>query len=54
MQGIQTPMSLVRNRNGEMTSQRFITSVTYNNGFPATMFQPTGRIYNQPRSEGPK
>jgi hypothetical protein len=54
VQGIQTPMSLVRNRNGEMTSQRFITSATYNNGFPATMFQPAGRIYNQPRSGEPK
>ena len=50
VQGIQTPMSLVRHRNGEMTSQRFITSVTYNNGFPSTMFETKGLTYNQPKS----
>jgi hypothetical protein len=49
VQGIQTPMSIVRHRNGEMTSQRFITSVTYNNGFPPTMFETTGLTYNQPK-----
>ncbi len=49
VQGIQTPFSVVRHRNGEMTSQRFITSVTYNNGFPATMFATTGLTYNQPK-----
>ena len=50
VQGIQTPMSVVRHRNGEMTSQRFITSVTYNNGFPPTMFETKGLTYNQPKS----
>jgi hypothetical protein len=49
VQGIQTPMSVVRHRNGEMTSQRFITSVTYNNGFAATMFETKGLTYNQPK-----
>ena len=34
VQGIQTPYSVVRHHNGEMSNQRFITSVTYNNGFP--------------------
>lgn len=51
IQGIQTPFSVVRHRNGEMTSQRFITSVTYNNGFPATMFETKGLTYNQPNGE---
>ena len=50
VQGIQTPFSVVRYRNGEMTSQRFITSVTYNNGFPPTMFETKGLTYNQPKS----
>lgn len=50
IQGIQTPYSIVRHRNGEMTSERFITLVTYNNGFPATMFETTGLTYNQPKS----
>ena len=50
VQGIQTPYSVVRHRNGEMTSQRFITSVTYNNGFPPTMFEPAGLTYNQPKN----
>jgi hypothetical protein len=50
VQGIQTPMSVVRHRNGEMTSQRFITSATYNNGFPPTTFETTGLTYNQPKS----
>ena len=49
VQGIQTPMSIVRHRNGEMTSQRFITSATYNNGFPPTIFETTGLTYNQPK-----
>ncbi len=42
VQGIQTPYSVVRHHNGEMSSQRFITSVTYNNGFPPTMFEASG------------
>lgn len=50
IQGIQTPFSIVRHHNGEMSSQRFITSVTYNNGFPPTMFETTGLTYNQPKS----
>ena len=49
IQGIPTPFSIVRHRNGEMTGQRFITSVTYNNGFPPTMFETRGITYNQPK-----
>src|ERR1035437_263902 len=50
IQGIQTPLSVVRQRNGEMSGQRFVTSATYNNGFPPTMFETTGLTYNQPKS----
>jgi hypothetical protein len=50
LQGIQTPYSIVRHPNGEMSGQRFITSVTYNNGFPPTMFEVAGLTYNQPKS----
>ncbi len=49
VQGIQTPYSVVRHHNGEMSGQRFITSVTYNNGFPPTMFETKGLTYNQPK-----
>ncbi len=47
IQGIQTPLSTVRNLNGEMSNQRFMTTVTYNNNFPATMFETKGITYNQ-------
>ncbi len=50
IQGIQTPLSVVRQRNGEMSGQRFVTSATYNNGFPPTMFETKGLTYNQPKS----
>jgi hypothetical protein len=46
IQGIQTPTSTVRNLNGEMSGQRFVTTVTYNSRFPATMFEPKGLTYN--------
>jgi len=51
VQGIQTPYATVRNENGEMSNQRFITSVTYNNNFPATMFETKGITYNPPKSK---
>jgi hypothetical protein len=46
IQGIQTPLSTVRNLNGEMANQRFMTTATYNNGIPATMFETKGITYN--------
>ncbi|MGC2111931.1 MAG: hypothetical protein WA655_20605 [Candidatus Korobacteraceae bacterium] len=52
-QGIQTPLSTVRNRNGEMTNQRFITSVTYNSSLPPTLFETKGLTYN-PGKKPPK
>jgi hypothetical protein len=50
VQGIPTPFSTVRQHNGDMSNQRFITSVTYNNGLPADMFETKGLTYNQPKS----
>lgn len=49
VQGIQTPYSVVRNQNGEMSNQRFITSVTYNNNFSPTLFETKGITYNPPK-----
>jgi hypothetical protein len=46
IQGIQTPLSTVRNLNGEMSNQRFMTTVTYNSNFPETMFEAKGPTYN--------
>jgi hypothetical protein len=54
IQGIQTPLSTVRNLNGEMSSQRFMTTVTYNNNFPATMFETKGITYNPQKGAPPK
>jgi hypothetical protein len=45
IQGIQTPYSTVRNRNGEMTNQRFITAASYNTGLPPTLFETKGITY---------
>ena len=50
VQGINTPYSTVRYLNGEMSGQRFLNNVTYNNGLDAAMFQPKGITYNQPKS----
>jgi hypothetical protein len=41
MQGINTPFQVVREHNGEMTRQRFLTSVTYNAGVPDSKFEAT-------------
>jgi hypothetical protein len=54
VQGIQTPYSIVRHHNGEMSGQRFVTSVTYNNGLPPTLFETPGITYNQQKSAEPK
>jgi hypothetical protein len=39
-QGIVTPFTVTRFFNGEMTSQRFLTSVSYNQGLADSKFQP--------------
>ncbi len=46
VQGVQTPYSTVRYREGEMTNQRFMTSITYNTSMAPTLFEPKGTIYN--------
>jgi hypothetical protein len=50
VQGINTPYSTVRMQNGEMSGQRFINEVSYNNGFDPAMFQTKGITYNQSKS----
>lgn len=50
VQGIATPYSTVRMENGEMSNQRFVNSVSYNNGLDASMFEPKGLLYNQPKA----
>jgi hypothetical protein len=37
-QGIMTPYSVTRFYNGEMSNQRFLNTVTYNNGLNESMF----------------
>ena len=54
VQGIQTPMSTVRMQNGEMRNQRFLTSVSYNNGLEPTLFETKGITYNSNKSSQPK
>lgn len=53
VQGVQTPYSTVRNLNGEMSNQRFITAVTYNTDMSPTLFEPKGSIY-APGKQPPK
>ncbi len=38
VQGINTPYDVVRERNGEMTRQRFLSGVTYNTGIADSLF----------------
>ncbi len=54
VQGIQTPHSTVRYLNGEMSNQRFITSVTYNAGLAPTLFETKGITYNPGKQIPPK
>jgi len=39
--GVLTPHTLLRTRNGDTTNQRFITSVRYNVGLPDSLFEAT-------------
>ena len=54
VQGIATPYSTVRMENGEMSNQRFVNTVSYNNGLDASMFEPKGLLYNQPKPAAAK
>ncbi len=40
VQGIMTPFSITRSKNGDTQNQRFLTSVTYNQNLPDSMFIP--------------
>lgn len=40
VQGIMTPLTITRVRNGDMTSQRFLTKVTYNLPLAPDLFDP--------------
>lgn len=40
MQGIMTPLTITRVRNGDMTAQRFLTKVTYNLPLAGDLFDP--------------
>lgn len=40
VQGIMTPLTITRLKNGDMTSQRFLSKVTYNTSLPADLFDP--------------
>ena len=54
VQGINTPYSTVRMLNSEMSGQRFINNVSYNNGLDPTLFQTKGITYNPSKSFEPK
>jgi hypothetical protein len=41
VQGVNTPYTVTRKRNGEMTSQVFVTKVVYNSGLQDSLFSPT-------------
>ena len=51
VQGINTPYATVRMENGEMSNQRFVNKVSYNTGVAATLFEPKGLLYQQPKPE---
>jgi hypothetical protein len=54
VQGINTPYATVRMDNGEMSNQRFVNKVSYNTGLAATLFEPKGLLFQQPKPEGQK
>jgi hypothetical protein len=40
VQGIATPLSVTRTKNGDMSNQRFLSSVQYNQNLPDELFDP--------------
>jgi hypothetical protein len=52
-QGVLTPHTLLRTRNGDTTNQRFITTVKYNLGLPDSLFQATV-TYDPYKKSGPR
>ena len=53
VQGVLTPHTLLRTKNGDTTNQRFITTVKYNVGLPDSMFQATV-TYDPYKHSGPR
>ena len=45
-QGIMTPLTTTRLKNGDMVSQRYLTKVTYNTNLPADLFDPERPLAN--------
>lgn len=41
VQGVQTALNTTRMKNGDMTSQRFLTKISYNTGLPDSLFTAT-------------
>ncbi len=54
IQGVQTPFSVVQYLNGEMSSQRFLTSASYNVALAPTLFETKGTTYNPEKQFPPK
>jgi hypothetical protein len=55
VQGVQTPYSVVRDRNGEVTGQRFMSAITYNADLAPALFEPKGLTYkHQGKESEPK
>ena len=54
VQGINTPYATVRMENGEMSNQRFVNKVSYNTGLAATLFEPKGLLFQQPKPDAQK
>ena len=53
VQGVLTPHTLLRTRNGDTTNQRFLTLVKYNVGLPDSLFQATV-TYDPYKHSGPR
>jgi hypothetical protein len=52
VQGLMTPFSITRYYNGDMSNQRFLTSVSYNQGLHDSLFDP--EVKNLPRQPEPR
>ena len=48
IQGIMTPLTLTRLKNGDMVSQRFLSKVRYNVGLDPDMFNPDRPLAAKP------
>jgi hypothetical protein len=54
VQGVNTPYVTVRMENGDMSGQRFVNKVSYNTGLAATLFEPQGLLFQQPKPDAAK